>query len=68
MQFQSQKEHEAALHDACMLIVSTYNETRILEEVFPLDLGAYDPVIAYAFMKAARAVANHIANKQNEES
>lgn len=66
MQFHSREEHESALYDACMLIVSTFNDTFILSQVFPLDLGKSDPVSAYDFMRAARAVANHIANKHSE--
>lgn len=59
MQFHSHEEHEAALYDAAMLIVSTYNDTRMLEEVFQVD----STWSSYDFMKAARAVANHIANR-----
>lgn len=66
MQFHSREEHESALHDACMLIVSTWNETFILSNVFPLDLGKSGPMSAYDFMRAARAVADHIANKHSE--
>ena len=62
MQFHSREEHEAALYDAAMLIVSTYNNTKILEEVFRVD----STWSSYDFMKAARDVANHIANKQSE--
>jgi hypothetical protein len=46
-----------------MLIVSTYNDTRMLEEVFPIDFGGYDFMSSYDFMRGARAVANHIANR-----
>ena len=61
MQFHSREEHEAALYDACMLIVSTFNDTRMLDEVFPaFGLNSFQ------FMGAARAVANHIANKHRE--
>ena len=61
MQFHSREEHEAALYDAVMLIVSTFNDTRMLEEVFPaFGLNSYQ------FMGAARTVADHIANKHSK--
>ena len=54
--FQSKEEHLAALYDACLLIVNTYNQTDIL------DFHSVDNVSAYQFMKFARNVLNTIAN------
>ena len=66
MQFHSREEHESALYDAAMLIVSTFNDTFILNQVFPLGFGKIELVSAYDFMRAARAVADHIANKHSK--
>jgi len=54
--FQSKEEHRAALYDACLLIVNTYNSTDIL------DSHSVDNVSPYQFMKFARNVLNTIAN------
>jgi hypothetical protein len=54
--FQSKEEHLAALYDACLLIVNTYNSTDIL------DSYSVDNVSPYQFMKFARNVLNTIAN------
>lgn len=52
--FHSKEEHHAALYDACLLIVNTYNQTDIL------DGHAVDNhkggVTAYDFMKFARHI------------
>jgi hypothetical protein len=55
MQFHSQEEHQAALYDACLLIVNTYNGSDILDGV------TYDEVTAYRFMKYAQDVMNQIS-------
>ena len=57
IQFTSQDEHQAALYDACLLIVNTYNQTDILD--------AYDPYgqTSYDFMKFAKHIINQIAQK-----
>ena len=55
IQFSSQEEHQAALYDACLLIVNTYNGSDVL------DGYAVDGVTAYGFMKFARNVLNQIA-------
>ena len=59
IQFSSQEEHQAALYDACLLIVNTYNQTNILDG-YEIDTG-YSNVTAYGFMKFARNVLNQIA-------
>jgi hypothetical protein len=51
--FRSQEEHQAALYDACLLIVNTYNQTDMLED--------YSFITPYEFMKFARNVLNQLA-------
>lgn len=53
--FHSEEEHEAALYDACLLIVNTYNQSNML------DGYNHGSVTAYDFMKFARNVLNQIA-------
>ena len=53
--FHSQEEHEAALYDACLLIVNTYNQTDMLDDL------VYDGVSGYGFMKFARHILNQLA-------
>ena len=55
IQFHSKEEHLAALYDACLLIVNTYNQTELLD--------CYDPygVTSYDFMKFARHILNQLA-------
>ena len=55
IQFHSKEEHLAALYDACLLIVNTYNGSDLLDGVSINDVTAYD------FMKFARQVVNQIA-------
>jgi len=55
IQFQSKEEHQAALYDACLLIVNTYNQSEML------DGYEYGDVTAYGFMKFARNILNQIA-------
>lgn len=52
--FSSKEEHEAALYDACLLIVNTYNQSDVL------DGYEHGNVTAYDFMKFARNVLNQI--------
>ena len=59
MQFNSQEEHRAALYDACLLIVNTYNGSDVLDG-YAVD-NHKGGVTAYDFMKFARNVINHIA-------
>ena len=56
--FRSQEEHQAALYDACLLIVNTYNQSDML------DFYECDGVTPYGFMKFARSVLNQISNIQ----
>ncbi len=53
--FISKEAHQAALYDACMLIVNTYNQTELL------DGHECNGVTAFEFMRFARKVANSIA-------
>ena len=53
--FQSKEEHQAALYDACLLIVNTYNQTDML------DFYEHNGVSPYTFMTFARNVLNQIA-------
>ena len=55
IQFHSEQEHQAALYDACLLIVNTYNQTDMLD--------GYDVrgVTSYDFMKFARRILNNIS-------
>ena len=55
IQFSSKEEHQAALYDACLLIVNTYNGSDVLDGYSVNDVTAYD------FMKFARNVLNQIA-------
>ncbi len=57
--FRSQEEHLAALYDACLLIVNTYNQSDMLDG-YEIGTG-YSQVTAYGFMKFARNVLNQIA-------
>jgi hypothetical protein len=54
--FHSEEEHQAALYDACLLIVNTYNQTDMLDGYGDRNVTAYD------FMKFARHILNDIAN------
>ena len=56
MQFSSEEEHQAALYDACLLIVNTYNQTDMLDGYGDRNVTSYD------FMKFARRILNNIAN------
>jgi hypothetical protein len=53
--FQSKEDHQAALYDACSLIVNTYNQSDML------DFYEHNGVSPYAFMTFARNVLNQIA-------
>ena len=52
--FRSEEEHKAALYDACLLIVNTYNQSEML------DGYNHGGVTSYDFMKFARNVLNQI--------
>ena len=53
--FRSEEEHKAALYDACLLIVNTYNQSDLL------DFYEHNGVSPYSFMTFARNVLNQIA-------
>lgn len=55
IQFHSKEEHLAALYDACLLIVNTYNGSDML------DFYECEGVSPYGFMKFARHILNQIA-------
>jgi len=51
----SKKEHQAALYDACLAIVNTYNQSEML------DGYDHNGVSPYTFMTFARNILNKIA-------
>jgi hypothetical protein len=53
--FPSKEAHQAALYDACLLIVNTYNQTDMLDGCDSQVITSYD------FMKFARQMLNTIA-------
>jgi hypothetical protein len=55
IQFHSKSEHQAALYDACLLIVNTYNQTDML------DFYEHNGVTPYTFMTFARNILNQIS-------
>jgi tagatose-1,6-bisphosphate aldolase non-catalytic subunit AgaZ/GatZ len=55
--FHSEEEHQAALYDACLLIVNTYNQTDMLDGYDDRGLTSYD------FMKFARRIVNNLSIK-----
>ena len=57
IQFHSKEEHQAALYDACLLIVNTYNQSDMLDNLQP----EHSNVTAYEFMQFARNVLNQLA-------
>jgi hypothetical protein len=59
IQFHTKEEHLAALYDACLLIVNTYNQSDILDG-YTVD-NHKGGVTAYDFMKFARSITNNIA-------
>jgi hypothetical protein len=52
--FHSKEEHTAALYDACLMIVNTYNSSDMLDDYKTLNVTAYE------FMQFARNVLNQI--------
>ena len=60
IQFNAEAAHRAALYDACLLIVNTYNQTDMLDG-YEFDFGGYEKMTAYDFMKFARNILNRIA-------
>jgi hypothetical protein len=57
--FTSKEHHTAALYDACLLIVNTYNQSDMLDGYTIENVNGY--VTAYDFMKYARNILNRIA-------
>lgn len=55
--FSSQEEHQAAIYDACLLIVNTYKQTEMLDNLQP----DHTNVTAFEFMQFAQIVLNQIA-------
>jgi hypothetical protein len=53
--FPTEEHHKAALYDACLLIVNTYNQSDML------DGYANHHTTAYDFMKFANHILNQIA-------
>ena len=53
--FASKECHQAALYDACLLLVNTYNQSDML------DFYECDGVTPYGFMKFARNIINQLA-------
>jgi len=54
--FNAEAAHKAALYDACLLIVNTYNQTDMLDNLQP----EHSNVTAYEFMQYARNILNQI--------
>ena len=57
--FNAEAAHKAALYDACLLIVNTYNQTDMLDGYCIENYNGN--VTAYDFMKYARNILNRIA-------
>jgi hypothetical protein len=55
--FHSEEEHQAALYNACLLIVNTYNQTDMLDGYCIENYNGN--VTAYDFMKYARRILNN---------
>jgi hypothetical protein len=53
----SKEAHQAALYDACLLIVNTYKQTELLDGHKSGLMTSYD------FMKFALHIVNHIASE-----
>jgi len=59
IQFYSEAAHKAALYDACLLIVNTYNGSDMLDDHCIENCNGN--VTAYDFMKYARNILNRTA-------
>ena len=59
IQFNAEAAHKAALYDACLLIVNTYNGSDMLDGYTIDNANGY--MTAYDFMKYARNILNRIA-------
>ena len=60
IQFHSKEEHQAALYDACLLIVNTYNQSDMLDG-YTIEKNVNGYMTAYDFMKYSRNILNRIA-------
>lgn len=60
LSFHNRQEHLAALYDACALIVNTYRETEILDDV-SLDFDG-NVISGYKFHLYSREVIHQISN------
>ena len=61
LSFPTKEHHLAALYDACLLIVNTYNETKMWDGLIvhtDVEVGEYE------FMMFAKEVLNQIAEGQ----
>ena len=59
IQFHSKEEHQAALYDACLMIVNTYNQSDMLDGYTIENVNGY--MTAYDFMKYSRNILNQIS-------
>lgn len=57
LSFPTKEHHKAALYDACLLIVNTYNETTMFEDLGP----GHSNVNLPQFSEFAKHVLNQIA-------
>ena len=55
IQYHSKEEHQAALYDACLLIVNTYSQSDML------DFYEHNGITPYTFMTFARNILNQIS-------
>ena len=55
IQFNAEAAHKAALYDACLMIVNTYNQSDML------DFYEHNGVTPYLFMTFARNILNQIS-------
>jgi hypothetical protein len=58
IQFHSKEYHTAALYDACLMIVNTYNQSDMLDGYTIDNANGY--ITAYDFMKYARNILNRL--------
>ena len=60
IQFHSKEEHQAALYDACLMIVNTYNQSDMLDG-YTIEKNVNGYMTAYDFMKYSRNILNQIS-------
>jgi hypothetical protein len=61
LQFSTKEHHKAALYDACLLIVNTYNQSDMLDSYSIENVCKSGYVSPYDFMRFARNVLNQIS-------